>query len=118
MSSQRGRSDSPFPGIERTTVDTAKATIVEYQFSPGARFPTHHHAQDQITVVLAGSVYFDGAEEQRQLSGGEWMSTPSGEPHGIHVGEESATFLAILVPPRAPSEGLIFDNDSDTGATA
>ncbi len=108
--------DSPYDGIERKTIDTEKATIVEYRFAPGASFPLHHHRQDQITVVLEGQVHVRAGDEERELTAGQWVSTTSGESHGITGGEQPAVFLAILIPPRAKSEAPILNNDSDIGA--
>ena len=108
--------DAPYDGIERKTIDTDKATIVEYRFAAGARFPLHHHPQDQITVVLEGQVHLRVGEEERELAAGQWVSTASGESHGITGGDQAAVFLAILVPPRAKNEAPILNNDSDTGA--
>jgi quercetin dioxygenase-like cupin family protein len=109
-------SDSPYAGVERRTIDTDKATIVEYRFAPGANFPLHHHPQDQITVVLEGQVHLRAGEEERELTAGQWVCTASGESHGITGGEQPSVFLAILVPPRAKGEAPILNNDSDTGA--
>ena len=44
--------ETPYAGIERRVLNTAKATVQEYRFEPGATFPLHHHPQEQITLVL------------------------------------------------------------------
>jgi quercetin dioxygenase-like cupin family protein len=96
--------EAPYPGIERHVLTTAKATVQEYRFAPGATFPQHHHPQEQVTVVLEGSVTFTADGEARELEADEWSVVVGGVAHGITAGPDGARFLAILVPPRAAGE--------------
>jgi quercetin dioxygenase-like cupin family protein len=110
-----GRTDSPYPGVQRTTRDGAHATIVEYQFAPGASFPRHHHPQEQVTIVLEGRVELECEGEFRVLETGDWVCTEAGERHGISVHDAPARFLIVIAPPRAPGESPQVDDDSRPG---
>jgi quercetin dioxygenase-like cupin family protein len=92
--------ETPYPGIARRVLGTAKATVQEYRFDPGATYPLHEHPQEQITMVLEGELTFTVGAEVHALSGGAWSVVPGDVPHGITAGPTGARFLAILIPPR------------------
>ena len=92
--------EAPYEGIDRRVLTTAKATVQEYRFEPGASFPIHHHPQEQITVVLDGAVSFHSDGATRELVAGDWSVVAGDVPHGITAGPAGARFMAILVPPR------------------
>jgi quercetin dioxygenase-like cupin family protein len=102
---QLGRFDDieverPYDGIARRVVTTAKATVQEYRFEPGATFPLHQHPQEQFTLVLEGELSFTADGETHELSAGAWSVVPGEVEHGITAGPAGARFLAILVPLR------------------
>jgi unsaturated pyranuronate lyase len=105
-STSEARIDAPYPGIRRRTFDTAQATIAEYTFEPGASFPLHRHAHEQITVVLDGGVELTVGSRVTTLGPGQWSAISGDDQHGITAGEQGASFLAILVPRRAPDEEI------------
>jgi quercetin dioxygenase-like cupin family protein len=90
----------PYAGIDRRVLTTSKATVQMYRFAPRATFPIHHHAQEQITLVIEGDVAFSADGETHELSAGDWSVVPGDVPHGVTAGPAGARFLAILVPPR------------------
>jgi quercetin dioxygenase-like cupin family protein len=92
--------EGAYPGIARRVLTTAKATVQEYRFDPGATYPLHQHPQEQITLVLDGDLVFNADSDAHELSAGAWTVVPGDVPHGITAGPAGARFLAILVPPR------------------
>jgi quercetin dioxygenase-like cupin family protein len=90
----------PYAGIERRVLTTSKATVQMYRFAPDATFPIHHHAQEQITLVIEGDIAFSAGGERHELGAGEWSVVPGDVAHGVTAGPAGARFLAILVPPR------------------
>jgi quercetin dioxygenase-like cupin family protein len=92
--------ERPYEGIERRVLATAKATVQEYSFKPGATFPLHRHPQEQLTLVLEGELSFTAGGEAHPLTAGSWSVVPGDADHGITAGSAGARFLAILVPPR------------------
>ncbi len=90
----------PFEGLRRRTFDGEGATVSEYRFAPGARFPLHAHAEEQITLVTDGEVELTAGAETVRLAAGGWAVTAGGVPHGIRAGERGARVLAIVVPRR------------------
>ena len=92
--------DSPFPGVTRGSYRSAKATLVSYAFAPGAEFPQHAHAEEQITTVSDGDVEFVVAGTSYQLRAGETFVVGPGIAHGLRAGSAGARFLAVVLPPR------------------
>jgi quercetin dioxygenase-like cupin family protein len=92
--------ESPYAGIDRRVLTTAEATVQMYRFAPGATFPIHDHAQEQITLVIEGEIAFSAGGERHELSAGAWSVVPGGVPHGVTAGPAGARFVAIIVPPR------------------
>jgi len=95
--------DSPYAGIARRVLNTDKATVQEYSFNAGATYPLHQHPQEQITLVLEGTLTFSAGDDTRELSAGAWSVVPGDVQHGITAGPAGARFLATLVPPRKES---------------
>ena len=94
----------PYEGLRRRTFDSAGSTVNEYAFEPGVSFPLHRHPEEQITLVLEGSVEWtvDGATST--LGAGAWSVVGPGVEHGITAGPEGARIVAIITPRRARAD--------------
>lgn len=46
----------PLEGVARQTVHGASQTLIRYIYQPGSVFPIHQHPEEQITIVLSGSI--------------------------------------------------------------
>ncbi|MGZ6029856.1 MAG: cupin domain-containing protein, partial [Myxococcaceae bacterium] len=92
--------DEPWPGVERSSFSSGKATVTRYEFKARAEFPLHSHPQEQITLIEEGEVELTVRDEVRRLGPGGWSVIAPGVPHGIRAGDEGARFLAIVVPKR------------------
>jgi quercetin dioxygenase-like cupin family protein len=97
-------SDSPFPGVRRRTSRSEKATIASYVFEADAVFPTHRHDEEQITVIQSGEVEFNVNGETHRLQTGQTFVVAPKVEHGLRAGPDGASFLAIVVPPRARAD--------------
>lgn len=96
--------EEPFPGVRRRSFDGAGATVTEYRFEPGATFPNHRHAQEQITIVTEGVVSMTIGGEATEIGPGGWSVVAPEVEHGITAGEEGARFTAIVVPRRGAAD--------------
>jgi quercetin dioxygenase-like cupin family protein len=105
--------ESPFDGVRRVTSQTERSTVTAYCFEGGARFPIHAHAEEQITVVLEGSVEFDVEGERHRLGPGETYVVRSELVHGLQAGPDGARFLAVIVPKRTSANAYRVLDDSD-----
>lgn len=96
----------PYPGIRRTSVRGRHATVALYEFQPGAQFPLHQHAQEQITVVVDGTIEATVGGKRMVLSAGEAFITEPEEVHGITASDSGARFVAVIAPARASDDDL------------
>jgi quercetin dioxygenase-like cupin family protein len=92
--------EEPYPGLQRRSFDTSEATVNEYTFRPTAAFPLHRHPQEQITLVLEGSVELTVAGRRVGLQKGDWSVVGADVEHSIRAGADGAKILAIVVPRR------------------
>jgi quercetin dioxygenase-like cupin family protein len=90
----------PFEVLRRRTIESARMTVNEYSFEAGARFPTHHHPEEQVTIVLEGSVELTVEGETAMLPAGGWSVVAGDVKHGIRAGAEGARIVAIISPRR------------------
>jgi quercetin dioxygenase-like cupin family protein len=98
--------DEPYLGLQRRAFDGDGATVTEYRFEPGARFPVHKHAQEQITLIADGDVEMTIAGEASQLRAGDWSVVEPEVEHGITAGPRGARILAIVVPRRSGPDAI------------
>jgi quercetin dioxygenase-like cupin family protein len=98
--------DEPYPGLQRRAFDSAGATVTEYRFEPGARFPLHRHPQEQITLIAEGDVEMTIEGTVSRLGAGAWSVVGPEVEHGITAGPEGARILAIVVPRRSGPNAL------------
>ncbi len=96
-------SEAPYPGILRRALHSERMTLTEYTFEPGATFPLHRHAQEQVTLVEDGEVRMATAGATAVLAAGAWSVTPGDVEHGITAGPAGARIVAILSPRRTDS---------------
>ena len=96
--------EEPYPGLERRTFDTGEATVNEYTFQPAASFPLHRHAQEQITLVVEGSVDVTVAGRSFGLQEGSWSVVGGGIEHSIRAGANGAKIVAIVIPRREAAD--------------
>jgi quercetin dioxygenase-like cupin family protein len=102
--------EHPLEGVARQTVHGASQTLVRYIYQPGSVFPIHHHPEEQITIVLSGSIDFTVDGAPLTLTAGECALIPAHTPHGATVtASEVVETLNTMSPRRvaAPNVGSI-----------
>jgi quercetin dioxygenase-like cupin family protein len=90
----------PYPGIRARRLDTAHATVVRYEFRPGAAYPLHAHHEEQLVQVLDGRIELQVGEATLALAAGDLAHVPGDLPHGARCAGDRAVFLNIAVPRR------------------
>lgn len=86
----------PHPGVRLRLLSSSDCHVREYTFSPSSTFPLHRHPEEQITLVLEGSVEMtvDGAVSQ--LPAGAWAIVESNVEHGVSAGPDGARLLVVV----------------------
>jgi quercetin dioxygenase-like cupin family protein len=97
--------DAVYDGVTRRAFSSDNATVTSYTFAPGAKFPRHRHAQEQITLIQSGEVEMAVGDRVEHLSAGDWSVVQPDVEHGITAGASGATVLAVIVPRRESADG-------------
>jgi quercetin dioxygenase-like cupin family protein len=88
-------------GVLARTVDGELCSIAVVELDSESVVAEHRHPNEQLGVVLRGSVSFRVGDEERVLGpGGTWRIPPD-TPHEVHVGADGAVVLDVFSPPRA-----------------
>jgi quercetin dioxygenase-like cupin family protein len=88
-------------GVTGRAVHGEQLTLGVVELAPNSVVPEHRHPNEQLGLVIRGSVRFRVADETRELGpGGTWL-IPSNVPHEVHTGPEGAVVIDVFAPPRA-----------------
>jgi quercetin dioxygenase-like cupin family protein len=88
------------PGAVARPLHGERLTFAVVEIDAGAALPAHSHDNEQLGMVLSGSVEFRIGDEERIVRAGGTWSIPSGVPHSLRAGAEGAVFLDVFAPVR------------------
>jgi quercetin dioxygenase-like cupin family protein len=76
-------------------------TLAVVELAPNALVPEHRHANEQLGMVITGTVSFRIDDETRELGpGGTWRIL-SNHPHEATAGPDGAVLLDVFSPIRS-----------------
>jgi quercetin dioxygenase-like cupin family protein len=78
-----------------------RLTLGVVELDANALVPEHAHENEQLGMVLQGSVTFRVGDETRELGPGGTWSIPPNVPHEVQVGPEGAVVIDVFAPGRA-----------------
>ena len=93
-------------GIMARAVEGERVTMAIVQLDPDAVSPAHHHENEQLGFVIAGSIVMRIGTEERELSPGDTYNIPSDVSHDAVAGPDGATVVDIFVPVREDWKNL------------
>jgi quercetin dioxygenase-like cupin family protein len=96
-------------GVAARVVQGEQITLAVVELEPGALVPEHHHPNEQLGIVLQGSIDFRIEQETSRLGPGGTWTIPSDAPHEARAGAEGAVVIDVFAPPRADWEGVEAD---------
>jgi quercetin dioxygenase-like cupin family protein len=88
-------------GVLARLVSGDRIDLAIVELEPDGVVPEHHHANEQLGLVIEGSVAFRVADEERLLSPGGTWRIPANIPHEVRAGSDGAVVVDIFTPPRA-----------------
>ena len=89
-----------WPGLIGRALTGAEATLAQIELEPGVDVPEHAHINEQIGILLGGSMTFRIGGESRDLRpGGTWI-IPAQVPHSVRAGPGGATLIEVFAPAR------------------
>jgi quercetin dioxygenase-like cupin family protein len=93
-------------GVVGRSVHGAEATFAVLNLDPGITVPGHAHANEQIGLLVHGSVRFTVGDEVADLRPGALWVIPANVMHSVEVGPGGASIVEIFSPPRGDWDGL------------
>lgn len=92
--------------VRARRVQGERITLAVVELAPNAIVPEHHHAAEQLGMVITGLMHFTIDGETRDLGpGGSWRIL-SDRPHNIQAGPDGAVVIDVFTPVRADWDGL------------
>ena len=93
-------------GVLGRSVHGERITLGVIELDPDSLVPEHRHENEQLGLVLSGSLSFRVGEETRELGpGGTWRITAN-TPHEVRTGPEGAVVIDVFSPVREDWERL------------
>jgi unsaturated pyranuronate lyase len=87
-----------------------QSTLAVVELEPGAIVPEHHHTNEQLGLVIQGTVEFRVGDETKELGPGSTWNIPSDVPHEVRAGSEGAVVIDVFAPARADWGALEREN--------
>jgi quercetin dioxygenase-like cupin family protein len=93
-------------GVLARTVDGSRCSIGVVELDPDSVVPEHSHPNEQLGLVIRGSVSFRVGDEERVLGPGGTWSIPPDVPHEVRTGPDGAVVIDVFSPPREDWKAL------------
>ena len=90
-----------WPGILARRVEGSEMTFAVVELDAHASAVMHQHANEQIGLVLRGTMTFTIGNETRELRAGDTYVIPGNVPHEATAGAEGAVVIDVFAPIRA-----------------
>ncbi len=88
-------------GVVARVVEGRQITFGIVELPPASVVDRHQHVNEQIGVVLEGSLTFNIGTESRVLRAGDTYNIPSNVPHDVVTGPGGAVVVDVFSPVRA-----------------
>jgi len=95
---------APLPiwhGVLARVVEGRDLTFAIVELEPDSTVARHDHPNEQIGVVLKGSLRFNIGDESRDLRAGDTYNIPPLVPHDAIAGPEGAVVIDVFAPRRS-----------------
>lgn len=87
------------PLFTRQFVTGDQAMLAKIVMKKGCIVPMHHHPNEQISLIVSGSLEFIIAGVSKTVNAGEILIIPAGLPHSA-IAHEDMEGLDVFAPPR------------------
>ncbi|MCW3002894.1 MAG: cupin protein [Conexibacter sp.] len=94
-------------GVVTRILRGERMTLVFVELDPGSPVPEHAHDNEQIGVLVSGSMEFRIGGELREIRAGDAWTIPAGVPHAVdRAGPDGAALIEAFAPARVDWDGL------------
>jgi len=98
-------SDNSF-GFQGGDHDGVGVSFFLVEAAPGRGPSLHRHDYPEVFIMLEGQAIFRGPEGEVEVSAGQVVVVPAGEPHGFNASGDGSRQVNIHVNPRFVTEWL------------
>ena len=88
-------------GVMARAVEGERMTMAVVELDPNAISPSHHHENEQLGFIIAGTMTMRVGSEKRELGPGDTYAIPPNIPHEAIAGADGCTATDIFAPVRA-----------------
>jgi quercetin dioxygenase-like cupin family protein len=92
--------------VRARRIEGERVTLAVLELAPDAVVPGHRHENEQVGMVITGSVTFTIGDETRELGPGGTWRIPSDTPHQVVTGPDGAIVIDVFAPIRSDWDGL------------
>jgi quercetin dioxygenase-like cupin family protein len=93
-------------GVVGRTVHGDRVTFALIELEPGTIVPEHSHENEQVGMVLSGSLTFTIGGETREVGPGQAWCITAHVPHSVVSGPEGAVAVEVFSPVRDDWQAL------------
>jgi quercetin dioxygenase-like cupin family protein len=93
-------------GVTAQAVEGERTTLAVIELEPQSAVPEHSHDNEQLGVLIRGSMRFRVGDEVRELGPGETWRILSHVPHEVTAGSDGALAVECFAPARDDWAGL------------
>jgi quercetin dioxygenase-like cupin family protein len=87
-------------GVVVRAVHGERVTTALVELAPNSHVPEHHHPNEQMGVLIRGSMRMRVDEATRELGPGDTWRIIAEVPHEAHAGPDGALAVEVWSPPR------------------
>jgi quercetin dioxygenase-like cupin family protein len=93
-------------GVVGRTVHGERVTLSLIELDPGVAVPEHHHENEQVGILLEGSLTFRIGDETKELVPGDTWTILARVPHSVTAGPQGSVLVEVFSPARDDWHGL------------
>jgi quercetin dioxygenase-like cupin family protein len=87
-------------GVSVRAVHGERITLGVVELEANSVVPEHSHENEQLGLVLTGSLTFRVGDESRELGPGGTWCIPANAPHEVMTGPDGAVVIDVFAPTR------------------
>jgi unsaturated pyranuronate lyase len=88
-------------GVVSRAIHAERMSMTLIELDPGTVVPEHSHENEQVGILLEGSLTFRVGEESKELGPGGTWRIAANVPHSVTTGPDGAVAFEIFAPVRA-----------------
>jgi quercetin dioxygenase-like cupin family protein len=88
-------------GVEGRIVEGDRVAVAVVELAPEALVPEHSHDNEQLGLVVTGTVTFTIGKETKTLGPGGTWRIPGNASHTVRAGPKGAVVVDVFAPPRS-----------------